>query len=830
MTQSNSITFSQEQLEICKISSGNHIVQAPAGCGKTEILSHRIGLAIENGILEEEMICLTFTNKAAREMKDRFSSTGLNFKGFIGNIHNYCNLFLRKNNLISANTSLIDEDENFLMIEGIIKKNQLNCHAKELYIFYCEYKRQISDQGIKHDSTFELFSNHPQKELIIQLYGEYEKLKERFGFITFDDLLTLTIEYLTDGNDYLFSNFTWLQVDEVQDLNAPQWEIIKLISKNASCIVYFGDYEQSIFSFMGAKRDRLKSLYSEAKSTQNYHTLNKNYRSSGDIIKILNQYLKSTIQSEELFLDNTASLDLENKENFKIYSVKGVPEDEFNFISTHILPQFGENEKTAIIFRSNGSAQHFSDTLNEVGISHFKLSGVDFFKRTDIKDLTAFLNCLVNPFDLFSWKRMFSRFAKIESYGESLNFTAQLYSNGFLPADLFDNNVDSYINKFTEAVQHTRVVVFDTETTGLNTNEDDIIQIAATEIINGVIGKSFNVYIKTSKSLENSIETHHISGEILDKEGVMSEKALELFYDFLGENSVVIAHNLEYDIAILKSFTNRNSNRIIHKYIHSSFDTLSVAKLLYPKLIKYKLEYLLTALNLEGVNSHNAIDDVFATCNLVLKLNEDGLKIQAKTNVFIDKYRGNIERFRTNFKSFFNDSRQKLDSEFSLVHLIENFGENFFQRVQLDDSRLQELYKLLASSSEENLDLKQQLIQFLPIYSTLKESDLLNDNAKIIIATPHKAKGLEFDNVIVAESVEGIYPHFLSQKEKDPIKAKEMINEDQRIYYVALSRAKKRIYITSHTKMITKTGQEYSKDLSPFNRSIENSFLGVVVK
>ena len=113
-----------QQQAVLDIRTGVHAVQAPAGCGKTEILTQRIGRAVQQGVSEEQIVCLTFTNKAAAEMKYRYIKAGSKFEGFIGNIHNFCLEFLKRNNLVSGRVTLMGEDEYIDIIEGIIQKNK----------------------------------------------------------------------------------------------------------------------------------------------------------------------------------------------------------------------------------------------------------------------------------------------------------------------------------------------------------------------------------------------------------------------------------------------------------------------------------------------------------------------------------------------------------------------------------------------------------------------------------------------------------------------------------------------------------------------------------
>ena len=183
---------------------------------------------------------------------------------------------------------------------------------------------------------------------------------------------------------------------------------------------------------------------------------------------------------------------------------------------------------------------------------------------------------------------------------------------------LFNYKKDlTYLKKYYKIITQKRLVVFDTETTGLDAKNDDIIQIAALEIINGKIGKSFEWYFDTDKSLGSAIKVHNISKEILKSKSIDKKTGLTEFVQFLSVDAL-LAHNIQFDYSIL----NNNLLRLGLKMIEDNdrlFCSLAITRQLY-KLQSYKLGDILNSLNIEGKNSHNAKDDVEATANLALKL------------------------------------------------------------------------------------------------------------------------------------------------------------------------------------------------------------------
>lgn len=187
---------------------------------------------------------------------------------------------------------------------------------------------------------------------------------------------------------------------------------------------------------------------------------------------------------------------------------------------------------------------------------------------------------------------------------------------------LFYNHKKSpeYLQSFFDTMVHKRIVVFDTETTGLDISNDDIIQIAAVEIINGKIGNNYECYFPTEKELSPTQKIHNISNEHLKLKATVKKEGLNQFLNFLS-NDALLAHNIKFDYSILNSNLLREGLKTIDQKINPIFCSLSLTRQLY-KLPSYKLGSILKSLKIEGVNSHDAMDDTEATVNLAFVLKD----------------------------------------------------------------------------------------------------------------------------------------------------------------------------------------------------------------
>jgi len=821
--------LTKQQQDIVDLEKGQHLILAPPGTGKTELLVQRLSKAIQNGIAQDTMICLTFTNRAAKNMLDRVAKEVGTHHVFIGNIHSFCNTFLRKHNIIANNTSLLDEEDVELLLKEVImeypcyidgRRGRDTIKSIQLYrynIFRKKQQLQFPKELI--DKLDFLFVDGTEGlDTANKLCDTYERIKEESSFIDFDDLLLLTYHYLINHPTSI-PIIKWLQIDEVQDLNPLQWAIINKISnRESSHRVFFGDYEQAIFSFMGAKLEVLDKVATVSK----IHFLQNNFRSPQYLLKLYNTYAKAWLapkwQSEPVsknplvMTSNALSFKevITQHENGRYSTI----EDEINWIVRNKLPREPQ-ENTAILVSTNTMADAFAYKFDEAGVDYFKISGFDLFHRNEIKDLMAFLSIIVNKEDRNAWIRNFHLYGRIRTLKDARIFINYLFSIGLRPFDFIGEQryKQSYLDDFLFLLREQRIIVFDTETTGLDTQDDDIIQIAAIEIINGKIGQSFEVFINTDKDLLESEKIHHITKDYLDEHAISKTEALSKFINFI-DSDTLIAHNLQYDYEILNNNLQKEGLSKLSETI-KLYDSIDLSKRLYPKLPSYKLEYLLEELGIEGINSHNALDDVKATVNLILTFEHNILRYAEKRKNFMERYNTVFKNMKERFFPIYNAVSGHFTEEMPLkevVSMIMGYMTDTL-KYKTNETIYAELDKLLKHMDHTCVleNVFDSINKHIPEYIKYKESDLVIGNEKIIIATIHKAKGLEFENVIIPACTDDNFPSYYSK-----LAGEEGILESARLLYVGITRARKRLLITSHTKHITNWGKEFSQQPSRF--------------
>jgi len=823
----------REQQSIINLTDGRHIVYAPAGSGKTEMLSHRVKKALANGVKPAEMICLTFTNKAALNMKKRIGDTD---NLFVGNIHAFGSKFLFSNNLIPKQANILDEAEMSVLLndarnEVLSIENELSEDKEDFKIKYIEHfinwqnqiKLELPEKVI--DKTQEVFyqefdydnSSYGKKQELKLIYDEYEKLKQDFLALDFNDILNLSLHYMVNGKTS-YKTFSWVQVDEFQDLNTIQWKILDLLIKQHCHIVLFGDTQQAIFSFMGADADAL----SQISQTCEKHSIYENHRSPQYLLDLYNDYSMRNLDPP------WEKMPFSKKKNAKdenlLFLINGNQVQEMTVILRDFVLQKAEQltEPIAILMSTNAQVSKMSKMCSALDIKHFPVSSFDLFDRKIIKDMLGYFQGLIGSKNRLDWVRIFALFTKT-SLKASRKIINSIFRVGLHPSDLIKVHTNT-LDIFSETMKNHRLVVFDTETTGLDTENDDIIQIAATEIINGVKGESFNVYIKTEKSLATTVKIHNITKDFLNKNGVEAKEGISSFIKFMGVDAL-LAHNAKYDMTILTHFSNRHgvifdTNRVV-------LDTIDLSKQLYPSLNSYKLGNILKTLKLEGVASHNAIDDVSATVSLVLHLHDSNIKIMSERNSFLNKNQKQFEKYRKKIKPVWKDAKSKMNKEYPIYDLMDDFISVWGQSISDEEKiAVEKLKRFVKKQWTGGCSLFDFMHENLPIYKKLKESDLIIGDESVVISTIHRAKGLEWDTIIIPSCTDNKFPGYFAKKDarQNPEKSNEIIQEEARKLYVAMTRAKKTLVLSQHSYKTTRYGKIIPQNVSRFIQPVLNHF------
>ena len=882
------------QVPVVEASQGYHLVLASPGCGKTHILAERIRYARERGVKYEDMLCLTFTNRAAREMTNRIQKVvGGDFSELmVGNVHRFCSKFLFEQGRIPADSAIIDDEEAVSIIadyrnedeEGVTRdfnryKGYQTIIFFQHFIYQMEHqhpwkyylhpesftdddreavKHICASQKIEYDEQAVVNIYHHAQEymdeanapgldgktadrirvLLWKMYYAncYARYKEENHLFDFEDLLLYTYDIYR--SDPTCKRYPWIQVDEVQDLNGMQLAIIDLLTaEDNPMVMYLGDEQQAIFSFMGAKVETLTLLKMRCKG--NIHHLQRNHRSPKYLLDVFNDYAEKQLKIDRELLPLSDNDTKATSGDLRIIHSSTI-EAEHKDITTEALCLYEQNkeERTAVIVSANSDADRISEAMTEAGLTHFKVSGRDLFDTPDVKLLLAHLSVLSNEHNSIAWTRIMKGVRAFPSHALARRFNWKLKQLALSPSDFLLYPESCYTAEFLRAYNEEEIVVFDTETTGLNVFQDDIIEIAAIRIKGGeVVGEPLDLYIETDKPIlpmlgDKENPMYAIYHEKMSTGELLSPSdALRRFLAYVG-TSPILGHNANYDYNILDNNLQRYCNDTMQAHDIRCFDSLKLIRLLAPSLHSYKLESLLETFQLAGVNSHQAIDDVKATVSLVRLCAEKAREKQAQQAAFIrhPKVKPFTNVLHSNYGERYREAVNRLyklstDHEPALVSELSAAYNAFHSDGLINDiPRLDYILRylridMLTDETVANA-LAPQLSQYIMDINTLKEADFCNSKSileRIYVTTVHKAKGLEFDNVIIFDAADGRYPNAYN-------KTKQQDEEDARKFYVAMSRAKRRLFIAYALQMVDRHGRVFNRELTPLMDSIQKYF------
>ncbi|HEV2339778.1 MAG TPA: UvrD-helicase domain-containing protein [Patescibacteria group bacterium] len=408
MAQSSLLnTLNPEQKEAVLTTEGTTIILAGAGSGKTRVLTYKVWYLIqEKHVDPAHIICLTFTNKAAQEMKDRVDAMleGTD-KPLITTFHSLCARILRKDG------QRVGLSPSFVIYDSLDQLDVVKEALGELGLNPKEYKpgtlramiSSAKNELITPDQYAGFARGHFQ-EVAARVYKRYQVLLSQNNAVDFDDLLLLTVRLFQEHAPVLEKyqeQFHYILVDEYQDTNKAQYHLTKLLGERWKNICVVGDFSQSIYSWRGADFQNLSKFTRDFSGTQTLK-LSQNYRSTQKILDAASAVISHNTTHPVL------SLWTENPdgEDVLIYEARN-EQEEVTYI-VNFLQQNGSDNLSgvAVLYRTNAQSRVVEEVLLHFGIPYTLVGGTRFYERKEIKDVLAYLRLLVNPKDMVSYKRI----------------------------------------------------------------------------------------------------------------------------------------------------------------------------------------------------------------------------------------------------------------------------------------------------------------------------------------------------------------------------------------------------------------------------------------
>ena len=845
-----SITFNKKQQQVINELNQNILLSAGAGTGKTNVLSYRVANILnKNRANADEILCLTFTNKACRELKNRITSQ-LDFetanKITIRTIHGFAYQVItttakKAQTIFKEFVIFDDEDQKTLIRQTII--NFPKARALDIqYIVNC-IEQLKQERALKHIYTEDIeadyttiyhqhlkfnktFNQQPSDNLTkffqfdgLNIIINYEFALQQMHGLDYKDLIANAYRLFQDENicSSWRKRYKCIMIDEMQDTSSFEYTMLEKLFP-ANNIMLCGDEFQTIYEWRGSNPQKILTAF-----TEKYNPLiinfNENYRSTKLLLEmayntLINLFCKETILHS--YAKNLLSKSSELGHKIELKQANSLA-NEAQWIFQNIvnlLPLVKTPTQIAILVRQNNYLQNLTLHLNylaniynqknqEEPIHFIQIDNIRFFKRQEIKDVLSIMKYLINPNDYLSLQRILInlipnigiRTIKQISSAEYLQNGLRL--SDFINANFQNPNYEPF-SDLISAYLSKNIIVFDIEGTGTDIFADNIIQLSAIKIRKGKKIAEFNRYLKSDKPVGDSEKVHHISDEYLQTHGENPKLVLQEFCQFI-QDAIITGHNIRgYDMDILNQNLLKHNLKPVN-FSNINFDTLDLVRRFYPNLPNHKLEFLSNHFQFETKSNHNSLDDVFATWELLHKLLEDKIIPTAKKrSELINKQKNKFIHVAQIFQKLHNILNDNLLLENLITQIVKEFDlVNIYKAITTKDGaiRLENIRNLFRlAKAELNSHRGTNGIKELLQYASLSNTDLdalTSSHPKIPIITIHQAKGLEFDYEFLAGMNDDIFPSYFSTRNGS------ITEEEKRLFYVAITRAKKALFLSS---------------------------------
>ena len=536
--------LNKEQQDAVTTMHGALLILAGAGSGKTKALTTRIAYMIKNAVLPRDILAVTFTNKAAREMKERlgFMLGEKTVKHmWVGTFHGICGRILRENienykfpsgKSLDKNFTIYDENDSIAVIKQALKKLKFDEKLYQPKLI----KAVISDSKNKmvDAENFQTFARDFKSQRIGEVFAEYENILNNNNAIDFDDMLLLTVKLLEQNpqiRKYYYSKFKHILVDEYQDTNQAQYRLVNMLYTNLDteippersiCVV--GDVDQSIYSWRGADYTIILNFQKDFKNAK-IVKLEQNYRSTANILNVANAIIENNVDRVEKFLYSQKG-DGEPIEYFEAQDEA----DEANYIVSKIKETSGgDYNRFAVLYRTNSQSRAIEEACMAAGIPYRIYGGLKFYDRKEIKDIIAYLKLINNTNDSQSFKRIVN--VPKRAIGDTTVKNLQQFAD--------ENDVSLF-----EAVKL------------LDTEENDFSPKVREKL------KEFCELILKFKDAQNSYSLHEFVTLVIEKTGYLAE--LQLLNNPEAEADI---ENLQELVNVAGEFIPEDNDNILGEFL-----------------------------------------------------------------------------------------------------------------------------------------------------------------------------------------------------------------------------------------------------------------------
>lgn len=528
--------LNKQQKEAVMHKDGPCLVIAGAGSGKTKVLTTRIAYLIDQGVSSYNILAITFTNKAAKEMKERLELLVPDNNAFVGTFHSFGLRIVRENYMnlgLERNFTILDSDDVLTIIKKIMK--EMGITKEECAPSYIRNRISFIKNEMLSDAEVDKYFNSEPERVALKVYYEYLKVLKKNNSVDFDDLLSLPVKLFKDNKEVLVhyqEKFKYILIDEYQDTNEVQYKLTKLLGGGHKNIFVVGDPDQSIYMFRGANYKNILNFEHDYVDT-NVIALEENYRSTKMILNAANSVIKNNKDRKDKNLKSNKMLGA-RLQYLRSYDEK----HEITLCIEEIKKLLDVGYKAsdiAIFYRTNGQARIVEEMFIKANLPYKVIGSYYFYQRKEIKDLISYLRLISNHHDEISLRRVINVPKRKIGPTTIKNIEIEANINGI---SMFDA-----INKGNELEFKKLIVELTREAESLS----------LTELIDVILDKSgMKKELEEDKSLEselrleNLMEFKSITASFEERTGSVN---LEYFLEEISLIADMTEHK-EYDNAV----------------------------------------------------------------------------------------------------------------------------------------------------------------------------------------------------------------------------------------------------------------------------------------
>lgn len=389
-------TLNPAQKNAVSYTDGPSVVLAGAGSGKTRVLVYKVlYLIMQKKIAPSEIVMITFTNKAAAEMKKRIESAGFGKLGFVGTFHSFCASLLRKyagRMGYGPDFVIFDDDDQEALLKEIIKEKDV----ERMTVSYLSHLIAAAKNQLIPPDKFTTYFPDERAVQVAELYAVYQSRLKKNNAFDFDDLIMKVVELIRKDDAVrarIHETYTQILIDEFQDTNYAQYSLARLLSEESHDITVVGDFSQSIYSWRGADIRNLEKFQTDFADAQIFE-LEQNYRSTPPILDFAYTVISKNNGHPilKLYTEKDGGEDIIIKEMQN-------EEDEALYVVTEIerMRDTYDYKDIAVLYRINAQSRALEEAFLQYGIPYMLIGGVRFYERKEIKDILSYMRLVINP-------------------------------------------------------------------------------------------------------------------------------------------------------------------------------------------------------------------------------------------------------------------------------------------------------------------------------------------------------------------------------------------------------------------------------------------------